>query len=96
MSITFRGYDRRTVATADVQVGDRMSVPGAGMFPPVAQIVREREDTVFRFIGEAHGRRRWFAVRRKTAGKSTIHVPAQPPASAKADEGAEHSPPPGE
>jgi hypothetical protein len=76
---TFKGYEPRTIPTADVKIGDRMYAPGAGFLLPVVSIV-PGEKILFK-LGpwEAYGRRRFSHITRSATGRSTIHVPIPAP-----------------
>lgn len=73
---TFRGYMARVVPTADLKPGDRIYFTGASMLLPIAVLTRQGEETVIDGVYESWGQRRVARVRRKTAGRSTIHIPA--------------------
>lgn len=75
MPTTFRGYEPRTVPTADLKPGDRMYCPGAAMLLPIVELGRDGADVLIWFTYEKWGRLRRGLVRRRAAGKSTIHVP---------------------
>lgn len=73
---TFRGYEPQTVPTADLKVGDRMYFPGASMLLAITGLTRHGDETAIYGRYEKFGRLRTASVWRKTAGRSTIHVPA--------------------
>lgn len=81
---TFKGYEPRTIPTADVKIGDQMYAPGAGFLLPVVRIETQGDKILFT-LGpwESYGRRRYSAISRGATGHSTIHVPAPEPEPAK-------------
>jgi hypothetical protein len=69
-----RGFERRTVRTADIKLGDHIHFVGAGLACPIVKIQIDGEWTYITVAYEVSSRRRHGVIARRTAGRSTIHV----------------------
>jgi hypothetical protein len=77
-TIRGRTYENRVIPTADLQPGQRISAPGVGLWATILDVDHRGDlDDVtevtyeYRYNGEL---RRALRRRRKTSGKTTIHV----------------------
>lgn len=70
----WHGYEPRRVPTATLDIGDLVWYPGAGCLAPVVAVERNDLETALTVAYEVWGRRRRAIVRRKTGGKSIVHV----------------------
>jgi hypothetical protein len=66
-------YERRTVPTAELKVGDIIPAPRLGLPTIITSVSHDGDgQTSITYLFESWGRRRRVVVRRKTAGRSTI------------------------